>query len=194
MPIYHSTYLLNRFRNAGTNERVKMFSAADTPMSTTFDVFLSHSFLDREIVKGLYLELTEMGFSVYVDWIVDDDLDRNNVTKDSAEKIRKRMKASKTLLLAISVNAKISKWMPWELGFMDGDKGLCAVIPVSDASREVSYKGYEYLKLYPHIKKISTTQGEELLWVIESAYRYRILQEWIAGGAFYSRNVNIDPL
>jgi len=104
------------------------------------------------------------------------------------------MKASKTLLLAISVNAKIYKWMPWELGFMDGDKGLCAVIPVSDASSEVSYKGYEYLKFYPHIKKIYITQGEELLWVIESAYRYLILQEWIAGGAFYSSNINIDPL
>jgi len=62
MPLYHSTYLLNKFRNAGTTQRVKRFAAADTPMSATFDIFLSHSFLDREIVKGLYLELTEMGF------------------------------------------------------------------------------------------------------------------------------------
>ena len=77
-----------------------------------FDIFLSHSFLDQREVKGLYIELTDLGYRVYVDWIADPQLDRNNVTKESAELIRNRMKSSKTLLLAISENAEMSKWMP----------------------------------------------------------------------------------
>lgn len=75
-----------------------------------FDIFLSHSFLDKEVVKGLYNTLTEQGFSVYVDWIVDSDLNRSFVTKESAEKIRKRMDQSRSLLYAISTNAEMSKW------------------------------------------------------------------------------------
>ena len=80
-----------------------------------FDIFLSHSFLDKKKVQGLYDILTASGYSVYVDWINDPQLNRSNVTQKTAELVRKRMKASKSLLLAISTNASLSKWIPWEL-------------------------------------------------------------------------------
>lgn len=91
--------------------------------------------MDKEVVKGLYNTLTEQGFSVYVDWIVDPDLNRSFVTKESAEKIRKRMDQSRSLLYAISTNAEMSKWMPWELGYVDGIPGhKCAILPVTKTS------------------------------------------------------------
>ncbi len=193
MPLYNSTYLSDRSRNTSFRERVEMYSHTDKPLTDTFDIFLSHSFLDKSVVQGLYLELTAMGFSVYVDWIIDPDLDRSNVTKESAKRIRDRMKSCRALLLAISVNAAISKWMPWELGFIDGDKGLCAIIPISD-SKEYTYKGYEYLKLYPYVKKANNSEGKEMLWVIESGLRYSTLNYWMIGGEVSSRMVDIDWL
>ena len=53
-----------------------------------FYIFLSHSFLDKDEVEGLYIELTNQGYSVYVDWIIDPHLDRTNVTKASAKLIQ----------------------------------------------------------------------------------------------------------
>ncbi|KQK26091.1 hypothetical protein AR438_10950 [Chryseobacterium aquaticum] len=128
MPLFTSEYLKRQSSETLIIESKKTFSTKNS--NQQFDIFLSHSFLDRYEVYGLYRELTSMGFSVYVDWIVDSDLDRTNVTKATAELIRNRMRNSKSLLLAISTNAAISKWMPWELGYVDGNTRKCAIVPV----------------------------------------------------------------
>jgi len=163
---------------------------------TSFDIFLSHSFLDKEEVQGLYQELTDFGYSVYVDWIIDPHLDRNNVTKASAALVRFRMKCSKSLHLAVSTNATISKWMPWELGYIDGDTNRCAIIPVSrERILPKSFKGTEYLQLYPFIKKLPTRGGVEKLWVIESEYKYSIFEDWFRDGTLEeNRDINIFNL
>lgn len=183
MSLYTSSYLKGISRGKTLNESTKLF-AAGTKLHTEFDIFLSHSFLDKEDVEGLYFELTRMGYSVYVDWIVDPKLDRNNVTKESATLIRDRMRLCKCLLLAISDNASVSKWMPWELGFVDGFTNRCAIIPVSSRTLFIpnSYIGFDYLSLYPFIKKHSTTQQFEKLWVIEDARKYVIFESWLRLG------------
>jgi hypothetical protein len=56
-----------------------------------FDIFLSHSFLDKKIIYGIYLELTKLGYSVYIDWLKDPELNRTNVTIETADKIRERL-------------------------------------------------------------------------------------------------------
>ena len=124
-----------------------------------------------------------MGFKVYVDWIVDPELDRTNVTKETAELIRNRMKNSKSLLLAISTNAAMSKWMPWELGFVDGNTNRCAIVPVSkDNLSLTTFTRVEYLKLYPYIDitTLSDTQGYKI-WVNEDANTYIQFESWING-------------
>lgn len=131
MAIYSSEYLKGVASRKQQLFEQKLFSVKNTPVNTPFDIFLSHSFLDKTDVQGLYQELTDFGFTVYVDWIVDPHLDRTNVTKASANLIQGRLKSSKTLLLAISTNAAMSKWMPWELGYVDGHTNKCAIIPVS---------------------------------------------------------------
>lgn len=119
MSLYTSAYLKQISKYKNLNESTKMFSEKDK-IHTSFDIFLSHSFLDKDEVEGLYIELTRMGFKVYVDWIIDPHLDRTNVTKESATIVKKRLHSSKSLLLAVSINAATSKWMPWELGYVDG--------------------------------------------------------------------------
>jgi len=182
MALYTSSYLKGLLKTKTLNESTRMFSS-EMKTRTTFDIFLSHSFLDKEEVEGLYIELTRLGYSVYVDWIIDPELDRNNVTKKSAAIIRNRLKSSKSLLLAVSVNAAISKWMPWELGYVDGNTSKCAIIPVSKSDYAPnSYEGVEYLSLYPFIKKLPTTQGNEILWVIEGANKYVNFPDWLRRG------------
>ncbi len=189
--LYSSFYLKNLSQNKTLNESRKVFSARESSKDS-FDIFLSHSYLDKGEVEGLYIELTRFGFSVYVDWIVDPILDRNNVTKATATLIRDRLKASKTLLLAVSTNASMSKWMPWELGYVDGHTQKCAIIPVSrEAYPTSSFKGLEYLSLYPFIKKENDSQEKPRLWVIEDARKYIVFEDWLNGKIPFQRDIAI---
>ena len=162
---------------------------------TGFDIFLSHSNLDRKLVEGIYLELTNKGFSVYVDWIIDPHLDRNNVTKETAEIIRNRMKSSLKLLLAMSTNVSLSKWIPWELGFVDGNTNNCALFPVAPGSTTPAvFHRSEYLLLYPYLKKATIGYSEDL-YLTESAHSFVLADSWIRRGINPTFNsINIDSL
>lgn len=194
MGIYSSTELRRLATKDHSLFESRMARVRNVAVTTKFDIFLSHSYLDKLEVQGLYQELTDFGYSVYVDWIVDPHLDRTNVTKKSATLVRDRMKNSKTLLLAISTNASMSKWIPWELGYVDGNTNKCAIIPVSkESTPPKSFKGLEYLILYPFIKKL-TLKGtnEDKLWVIKSEFSYSEFDTWFSSGLIMeNRNVNI---
>jgi hypothetical protein len=98
-----------------------------------YDIFLSHSSEDAEIVLGVKQILSELGLTVYVDWIDDAQLDRRNVTVDTAGLLRTRMKNSSSMLLVTTKNAAQSKWIPWELGYFDGiSSGGVAILPGLD--------------------------------------------------------------
>lgn len=137
----------------------KAYDAAETVLqetyfkstsSETFDIFLSHSIKDAEVILGIKLLLEGKGLSVYVDWLVDSDLHRDRVTVSTAERLRVRMKQSKAMIYAHSNNSPTSKWMPWELGFFDGYKGVISILPIARSSDE-SFQGQEFLGLYPYL-------------------------------------------
>lgn len=142
------------YRNAEWTRLAKsagqVLAEATRTSATSFDVFLSHSMKDEKVILGLYLRLKSMGSSVYVDWIVDPQLDRSKISSDTAERLRTRMRQSKTLIYAHSVNASDSKWMPWELGYFDGFRSAVAVLPIATTGKETAV-GQEYLGLYPQI-------------------------------------------
>lgn len=157
-----------QFLNESKQEQ-QSFSAT----SKRYDIFLSHSSTDARVVGGLKLELEALGYSVYVDWIEDPQLDRSNVTKENAETLRIRMKQCKSLLYAFSENARSSTWMPWELGYFDGIKGTVAVLPIVEGDKS-SFQGNEYVELYPYIDKTDTA-----LWVNFSGSNYKKFDEWV---------------
>ena len=118
-----------------------------------FDVFLSHSIRDAEFVRGVANILEKMEQKVYIDWVVDKQLSRDSVTKETAETLRNRMKQSSKLLYLATDNASSSKWMPWELGYFDGLKsGNVAILPLVDSAYS-SFQGQEYLGIYPALGK-----------------------------------------
>ncbi|MAN76229.1 MAG: toll-Interleukin receptor [Rhizobiales bacterium] len=117
---------------------------------TSFDVFLSHSKMDEKYVLGAKRILEEKGFTVYVDWINDSLLDRSYVNKRTADYLRTRMKQCRLMFYLHTENASLSKWCPWELGFFDGHSGPLErtfVFPIVSSGE--SFKGQEYLELYP---------------------------------------------
>lgn len=132
--------------------------ASTISASDVFDIFLSHSFDDKDIVLGIWFALEDMGFKVYVDWIHDQSLSRDRVTKETAEVLRHRMRNSKSLFFATSSSSSASKWMPWELGYKDGHNQKAAILPIAQTDTQ-SYEGQEYLGVYPYITEDAVAGG-----------------------------------
>ena len=121
-----------------------------------FDIFLSHSSKDKQLILGVKQLIEDSGYSVYIDWVDDPQLDRAHVNVQTADVLRTRMKQSNFLVYVDSNNATTSKWMPWELGYFDGYKpNKIGILPIRQNS-EGSYTGQEYLDLYPKLEKNSS--------------------------------------
>jgi hypothetical protein len=152
---------------------------------TWFDVFLSHRYLDAKEILALKLLVESYGLSVYVDWVDSPDLQRGNVTQETAAALRKIMRVSNSLLYADSANSSGSKWMPWELGFCDGLHGRVAIVPVTDQEQtSESFQGQEYLGIYPYLTLRPDGYGQEKLFVHGSASSSALLTDWIKGTTF----------
>lgn len=146
----------------------------------TFDIFLSHSTKDSELVAGLKLLLEDMGFKVYVDWIEDPQLSRTHVTKHTAKALQARMHQCRSLIYAFSNNSSESRWMPWELGYFDGIKQKVAVLPIARNSISNEFKGTEYLGLYYYITLDKGQDNKtDYVWVRESTDVYVNFLFWL---------------
>ena len=148
-------------RNQVLTENRQIFFA-----KSAHDIFLSHSYLDKSLVYTIVDLFNDAGYSVYVDWMVDAQLDRTNVTADTAKILRDRMNTCHGLAYIATANISNSKWCPWELGYMDGKQnGRCAILPILDSQTAV-FSGQEYLGIYPYIDYEKTENGEQYeFWV-----------------------------
>lgn len=160
----------------------------DGTTQKTYDIFLSHSSLDKQLVLSLVNLFNKAGFSVYVDWIEDPQMDRSNVTPATARTLRYRMNQSKGLAYVATSNTSYSKWCPWELGYFDGNKnGRCCILPVLDSENSV-YKGQEYLGLYPYLDYAKEQESDcHMFWVNDSIDydKYVELEDWLNGEDTY---------
>lgn len=166
------------------NENYELAEKYDTTTGKKvkkFDIFLSHSSLDKRLVLTLVELFNKAGYSAYVDWIEDAELDRNNVTKNTAAILKNRMNDSIGLTYIATSNATNSKWCPWELGYFDGKKNSrCSILPVVESN---TFVGQEYLGLYPYIEYEKTSgTGKYDFWVYDQGTsKYVILRAWLEG-------------
>jgi len=125
-----------------------------TPMTQTFDIFLSHYSEDADIIAGVKALMEADGLRVYVDWLEDPQLDRTRVTAENARTLRMRMDHSRQLVYASSRTSSNSRWMPWELGYFDGHhQGHVSILPMVEPARP-AFTGIEFLGLYPVLERI----------------------------------------
>ena len=66
---------------------------------TGYDLFISHSFKDKELIRGLYSLFQTAGYNVYIDWIDDPNLNRTNVDENTAANIQATMNERNDLFL-----------------------------------------------------------------------------------------------
>lgn len=147
---------------------------------TTYDLFISHSFKDKDLVVGLYYMFDRAGYNVYIDWIDDASLNRENVTDQTAAIIRQRIRQSKGLSYIATANITSSKWCPWELGVSDGMHGRACILPVLYGT----FKGQEYLGLYPYLEYKDSSEVLRADFYIHShrdSSRYISLRNWLNG-------------
>lgn len=179
-------------RKVGTYRTAKTVlkeEVATAKTKTSFDIFLSHSTSDAEIILGVKGVLEDYGKSVYIDWLEDPQLDRANVTAANAEVIRMRMRQCKALVYVHTANSRSSKWMPWELGYFDGFNGAVAILPVTKNHQE-SYEGQEYLGIYPYLDE-APKQGSATneIWINKSSAAHQQWNTWVSNPRAFRKTV-----
>lgn len=179
-------------RNAAQDARSKLrYSVLNESLmhfdsSTTYDLFISHSYMDKELVIGLSHLFVEAGYKVYIDWIDDKQLDRSKVTTETAAMIKTRIKQSRGMSYIATTNSNQSKWCPWELGVSDAMKGRTCILPVMDHA----FQGQEYLGLYPYLvyDKIGIETRNDF-WITDQDNPRKTvsLRLWLNGSEPYNR-------
>jgi len=152
-----------------------------------FDIFLSYRSLDADVAIALAKSFQhDFGYTVYLDRLIDPNLNPSSANKGTAECIRNRLRHCKCLVYANSINSDSSRWMPWEAGFMDGQNRPVAILPITQTERDAqrdTNKGLEYLSLYPYISKNPIKGSSEMtLWINESANKYCTFHGWLRNG------------
>lgn len=176
--------------NSSASKQLRQLEKTSTP--SAFDIFLSHSYLDAELVLGIRETINATGFSVYVDWVDDDHLRRSDVSRETAVALRQRMASSEALFYATSIASPASKWMPWECGFFDGLKGRVAICPLTPSPQaDNEYSGQEYLGLYPYVTKwCRQGDSDPTLWIHETPSKYVNFAWWLKGGTPHEPHVS----
>jgi len=167
----------------------QLLKEAMAPLDWQFDIFLSHSYRDAVRVRALKGLIEELGYSVYVDWVEDDELNRQGVDAATAARLRQRIHMSRCLLVHVTPNTSVSRWVPWELGFADGAGKQVGILPTPERDVKTDrYEGEEYLKLYPYIDLAEDTEaGEPTLWANSAPDIYVSFDRWLNGQAPHAR-------
>lgn len=156
-------------------------SAVHFSTDNSYDIFLSHSYSDAEVILKVKQMLESYNHSVYVDWINDQQISREKVTTRTAEVLKQRMSVSTSLVYVPSLNSSESKWMQWELGYFDALKRKVAVLPILKDSSS-GFDGLEFLGLYPYIDvALDNNSINKKLWVNKDKSNYVSLSGWLEG-------------
>ena len=135
-----------------------------------YDLFLSHSSFDSELLLSLKSVLNHSNVNVYVDWVSDRNALKRELTNiNTANTIIERLKSSKALLYIHTQASQNSKWTPWELGFFHALKGKICIYNPDNIEKA------PYLDIYPIVvleegKLFVETEGGRVLikqWIDE---------------------------
>ena len=151
-------------------------------------VFISHKHEDLDDLKGVlgFLE-KEYGVKVYID--SRDYTMPKTTSAQTATNIKSRISQCNKFILLATNGAIESKWCNWELGYGDAKKfkNNIALFPMRPTFSS-SYKGNEYLLIYPYIKFSDGTErltngqaihrGYYVVTYEDCYFKYISLKDW----------------
>ena len=128
--IYHTDRALP---NYSPEELVKFLNSNSVESKKKYDIFISHSYLDKNLVKSTKNALNLQNLSCYYDWTSDQDfLKRTLISDYTKEVLKKRIEQSEVFLLLLTHNVIaedkiISEWVEMEIEYAKslGKKILC---------------------------------------------------------------------
>ena len=133
-----------------------------------YDLFLSHSSSDSDLLLSLKSVLNHSNINVYIDWVSDRNaLKRELTNANTANAIIERLKSSKALLYVHTQASQDSRWTPWELGFFHAFKGKICIYNPENIEK------MPYLDIYP------TVVLDERKLFVETENGRTLLQKWI---------------
>ena len=134
-------------------------------------VFLSHKHDEISQLKRVAYILEELHASIYVDWL--DNSMPKKTSGTTATIIKQQIQKYDKFILVATDGAIDSKWCNWELGYGDAQKfdlGKIALFPI--AQNDGSWKGSEYMQIYPTIQYYSGTEKYSNGNLIPRGYYY----------------------
>ena len=171
---------LNRFR-AGLDEAQLLRSATATRTGKT--VFLAHSSKDALYLPAVISVLENHGGKVYVD--KGDQRLPAKPSRQTAEILRSTVQECRRFVAFVTTNSKDSRWIPWELGLADGEKGHSpvAIFPAATHDYEQSWAEQEYLGLYRRIVWGKIKGWKDKGWMVLDHVENSAtgLRDWLAG-------------
>lgn len=120
-------------------------------------VFISHKHDDLEDLKGVLGFLQQnYGVKVYID---SQDPTMPKVTSaETALNIKERINQCDKFILLATNGAIESKWCNWELGYGDAQKFNKHIALFPMKPKGSTYKGSEYMDIYPYISYFDGTE------------------------------------
>ncbi|QNY28277.1 toll/interleukin-1 receptor domain-containing protein [Acinetobacter seifertii] len=107
--------------NYSPEELVKFLNSNSIESKKKYDIFISHSYLDKDLVKNMKNTINFLNLSCYYDWTSDQDfLKRNLISDYTKEVLKKRIEQSKALILVLTHNVIAdgeitSEWIKMEI-------------------------------------------------------------------------------
>lgn len=134
-----------------------------------YDLFISHSYKDKDALIRLKSLLNGHNLNVYLDWVNDkDELLREKTCAETASVITERIRNSKAILYIHTEESINSRWTPWEIGFAHAlGKKICVYSPDETVEKP------EFIQLYD----TAVFEGNDLL--VEEGESTIQIKDWI---------------
>lgn len=109
-----------------------------------YDLFISHSYKDKDALIRIKALLNGQNLNVYLDWVNDkDELLREKTCAETAAVITERIRNSRAILYIHTEESINSRWTPWEIGFAHAlGKKICVYSPDENVEKP------EFIQLY----------------------------------------------
>lgn len=114
-----------------------------------YNIFMSHSLLDAQMILQIKSKLNKIGKTVYIDWVNDNVmLDRRNQNEDTWNVLEKRMQQSKQMVYVLTEHSIESPFTEKEVRYFKGlGKDIFVYEPYKNIQRPTYLDGYENIKL-----------------------------------------------